>query len=223
MVIHWWKERGRHWGLKSTINGLGALATLTTLVVVIISKFMEGAWITVLVIPLIVLGFRQISAHYTRVREELSLKGLPPSLKPVEPTRVVIPISGVHRGMVGAVNFARSISEHVTAVYVELEPGAGEKARIEWEAWWPDVPLVVVPSPFRSTVGPLLQFLDETDTQHNDGQLAAVILPEFIPGKWWQTLLHNQTAWLIKAALLYHRRIPGRERIIIDVPFHLRQ
>jgi len=223
MVIHWWKERGRHWGLKSTINGIGAMATLTTLVVVIISKFMEGAWITVLVIPLIVLGFRQISAHYTRVREELSLKGLPPSLKPVEPTRVVIPISGVHRGMVGAVNFARSISEHVTAVYVELEPGAGEKARIEWEAWWPDVPLVVVPSPFRSTVGPLLQFLDETDTQHNDGQLAAVVLPEFIPGKWWQTLLHNQTAWLIKAALLYHRRIPGRERIIIDVPFHLRQ
>ena len=223
MVVHWWKERGRYWGLKASINGIGALATLTTLVVVIISKFTEGAWITVLVIPVIVFGFRQILAHYGRVRDELSLKGLPPSLKPVETTRVVIPISGVHRGMIGAVNFARSISGNVTGVYVELEPGAGEKARLEWEAWWPDVPLVVVPSPYRSIVGPLLQFLDETDEQHNDGQLAAVVLPEFIPGKWWQTLLHNQTAWLIKAALLYHRRTQGRERVIIDVPFHLRK
>jgi amino acid transporter len=223
MVVHWWKIHGRQWGLKSSINGIGALATLTTLVVVIISKFLEGAWITILLIPLIVLGFGRIFVHYQRVREELSLKGLPPSLKPVEATRVVIPISGIHRGMIGAVNFARSISENVTAVYVELEPGAGEKARIEWEAWWPDVPMVVVPSPYRSIVGSLLQFLDETDTQHNDGQLAAVVLPEFIPGKWWQTILHNQTAWLIKAALLYRRRSLGRERVVIDVPYHLRQ
>ena len=207
---------------KAVANGVGALATMTTLLVVIFSKFLEGAWITVLLIPLIVLAFRKVFTHYQRVREELSLKGLPPSLKPVEPTRVVIPISGIHRGMVGAVNFARSISKNVTAVYVELEPGAGEKARVEWEAWWPDVPMVVVPSPYRSLVGPLLQFLDETDLQHNDGTLAAVVLPEFIPGKWWHSLLHNQTAWLIKAALLYRRRNLGRERIIIDVPFHLR-
>ena len=221
MVVHWWKDRGRQWALKSFINGIGALATLTTLVVVIISKFMEGAWVTILLIPLIVIGFYRIYTHYERVRNELSLKGLPPSLKPVETTRVVIPISGIHRGMVGAVNFARSISENVTAVYIELEPGTGERAKIEWEAWWPDVPMVVIPSPFRSIVGPLLQFLDETDAQHNDGQLAAVVLPEFIPGKWWQTLMHNQTAWLIKAALLYRRRKPGMERVVIDVPFHL--
>jgi len=222
MVVHWWKERGRHWGLKSFINGIGALVTLTTLVVVIYSKFVEGAWITVLLIPLIVLGYRKIFTHYQQVRKELSLRGLPPSLKPIESTRVVIPISGVHRGMVGAVNFARSISENITAVYVELEPGAGEKTRAEWEAWWPDVPMVVVPSPYRSIVAPLLQFLDETDMQHNDGQLATVVLPDFIPSRWWEALLHNQTAWLIKAALLYHRRQHGLERVIIDVPFHLR-
>ncbi len=223
MVVHWWNIRGKQWGLKSIINGIGALATLTTLVVVIISKFLEGAWITILLIPLIVFLFLKIFSHYQRVGKELSLKGLPPSLKPIETTRVVIPISGIHRGMVDAVNFARSISKNVTAVYIELEPGAGGKAREEWEAWWPDVPFVVVPSPFRSIVEPLLQFLDETDMEHNDGQLAAVVLPEFIPGKWWQTLLHNQTAFLIKAALLYRRRVSARERIVIDVPFHLRQ
>ena len=123
--------------------------------------------------------------------------------------------------MVGAVNFARSISDNVTAVFVELEPGEGEKTRLEWESWWPDVPVVIVPSPYRSVVAPLMKFLDETDAQHNDGQLATIVIPEFIPGRWWQTLLHNQTAWLLKTTLLYRRRRHGLERIIIDVPFHL--
>ena len=221
MVVHWLRERGRSWLTKAAANAVGALATMTTLVVVIFSKFLEGAWITVILIPLIVLGFRKIFTHYQQVRKQLSLKGLPPSLKPLQPTRVVIPISGVHRGMVDAVNFARSISDNVTAVYVELEAGAGAKARLEWESWWPNVPMVVVPSPYRSIVAPLLQFLDDTDAQHNDGQLATVVLPEFIPGRWWQSLLHNQTAWLLKTALLYRRRQQGLERVIIDVPFHL--
>jgi amino acid transporter len=221
MVIHWLRERGKTWILKAIANGIGALATFTTLVVVIISKFFTGAWITVLLIPAIVIIFSRISKHYQQVRKQLSLKGFPPSLKPVEPTRVVIPISGIHRGMVGAVNFARSISDNVIALYVELEPGAGEKARVEWESWWPDVPIVVVSSPYRSIVEPLLKFLEAEDSQHNDGQLATVVLPEFIPGRWWQSLLHNQTAWLIKTALLYGRHHHGLERVVIDVPFHL--
>ena len=222
MVVHWWRQRGNAWIFKILANGIGALATLTTLVVVILSKFLDGAWVTVLVIPLIVLLFRKVNNHYRQVREQLSLKGLPPSLRPVEPTRVVIPVSGVHRGIVSAVNFARSIADDVTAVYVELEPGAGEKARLEWESWWPDVPIVVIPSPYRSVIAPLIQFLEDTDTRHNDGQLATIVLPEFIPGRWWQTILHNQTAWLLKTALLYQQRQHGGlERIIIDVPFHL--
>jgi len=222
MVVHWWRERGKAWILKTVANGVGAIATLTTLVVVIFSKFLEGAWITVLIIPLIVLTFLKISRHYKEIRGELSLRGLPPSLRPLGALRVVIPISGVHRGVVGAVNFARTISTDVTAVYVELEAGAGEKTRAEWQGLWPDIPMVIVPSPYRSIVGPLIDFLDETDREHNDGQLATVVLPEFVPGRWWQALLHNQTAWLMKAALLYHRREFGKERVIIDVPFYLR-
>jgi amino acid transporter len=222
MVVHWRRVRGRGWVAKSLLNALGVAATLITLAVVVLSKFLDGAWITVVLLYLIVTAFYRVAGHYRQVRQELSLKGLPPSLKPVAPTRVVIPVSGVHRGMIGAVNFARSISRNVTGVYVELEPGSGAVAREEWEAWWPDVPLVIVPSPYRSVVGPLLQFLDDTDQQHNDGQLAAVVLPEFIPGKWWETFLHSQTAWLIKAALLYHRRWTGLERVVIDVPYHLR-
>jgi len=108
-------------------------------------------------------------------------------------------------------------------VYVELEPGAGQRIREKWEHWWPDVPLAVLSSPYRSVVGPLLAFLDETDRQHHDGQLATVVLPEFVPARWWENLLHNQTAWLIKAALLYRRRYLGFQRTIIDVPYHLKR
>lgn len=133
----------------------------------------------------------------------------------------MIPISGVHRGIVDAVNYARSISPDVTAVYVDLEPGSGERVRERWERWWPGVPLVILPSPYRSIVGPLLDYLDKTDEEHADGQLATVVLPEFVPARWWHALLHNQTAWLIKAALLYRRRHQGYQRAIVDVPYHL--
>jgi hypothetical protein len=104
-----------------------------------------------------------------------------------------------------------------------LEPDETEEVRKKWYRLWPDVPLVIVSSPYRSIIQPILDFLDETDLQHNDGQLAAVILPEFVPAKWWQTLLHNQTAWLLKAALVYHRNKLGLKRVIIDVPYQLRK
>jgi hypothetical protein len=137
--------------------------------------------------------------------------------------RVVLPISGVHRGVIEATRYARSLSDRVTAVYVETDPEATEKVRREWERWGQQVPLVVVPSPYRSIIGPLLDFLDQTDREHNDGQLATVVLTEFIPAKWWEHLLHNQTAWLLKLALLYRRRRLGQIRAIVDVPFYLRQ
>jgi len=223
MVVHWWRERGQGWWLKSIVNGVGALATMITVVVVVVSKFIEGAWITVFVIPIIVAVFLRVRAHYREVARQLSMDGLPPSLKPVPIPRIVVPISGVHRGIVDAINFACSISDNVTAVYVELEPGAGERVREKLAEWWPDLPLAIVPSQYRSVIAPLLDFLDETDQLHNDGQLAALVLPEFIPAKWWQTLLHNQTAWLIKAALLYRRRFSGFPRVIIDIPYHLRR
>jgi amino acid transporter len=222
MVLHWARERGRRWFLKAAINALGAFATAATLVVVAVSKFAEGAWLTIFVIPVLVIVFLRIRRHYQEVRRELSLRGLPPSLKPLPPPRVVIPVSGVHRGIMDAVAFAQSISKDVTAVYVELDPEATEKVRETWERWWPDVPLVVIPSPYRSMIGPLLDYLDQTDAEHNDGQLATVIVPEFVPAKWWHSLLHNQSAWMLKAALLYRRRQHGYQRAIIDIPYHLK-
>lgn len=223
MAVHWLRKRGRGWKLKLFLNGMGALATAITLLIVVMSKFVDGAWITILLIPLFVSVFLKIHSHYEEVARELTLSGLPPSLKPAPTPRVVVPISGVHRGIIPAVTYAQSISKDVTAVYIEIEPGAGDNVRASWEQWWPEIPLVVVPSPYRSVVRPLIDFLDQTDEEHNDGQQATVILPEFVQAKWWQALLHNQTAWMIKAALLYRRRHMGFQRAIIDIPYHLKQ
>ncbi len=223
MVVHWARERKSGWHIKALINGFGGLITAITLTIVAYSKFLEGAWITILLIIAIVLGHQKIKRHYQEVGAQLSLRGLPPSLRPYPPPRVVIPISGVHRGVINAVDFARSIANDVIGLYIEIEPGNSERVRKEWQLWFPDIPLEVRSSPYRSIIGPLLDFLDETDLKHNDGQLATVVLPEFIPAKWWHSLLHNQTSWLIKTALLYRRRTLGFQRVIIDIPYHLRQ
>jgi hypothetical protein len=223
MVVHWRRERQAGWQVKALINGLGAMATAVTFLVVGASKFLDGAWIVLAAIPLMVLVFLRIKSHYGEVRRQLAMNPMLVTLRPVPLPRIVIPISGVQRSVAEAVAFARGIAQDVTAVYVELEPGSGERVAADWQRWWPDIPLVIVPSPYRSLVRPLLDFLDETDRQHNDGQLAAIVLPELVPAKWWQSLLHNQTAWLIKAALLYRRRRHGYQRVIIDVPFHMRR
>jgi len=222
MVIHWWREHGKGWIFKATINGLGAVTTLVTLFVVGITKFLEGAWVTVFLIPILMFMFLRVRMHYREVKLELSLHGLPPTLRPLTQLRVVVPISGVHRGIVDAMRYALTISDNVTGVFVELEPGDGEDVEEKWQRFWPDIPLVVIASPFRSIIQPLLDFLDKTDQEHNDGQQATVVLPEFVPAHWWEAILHNQTAWLLKAALLYHRHRLGFQRVIIDVPYYLR-
>ncbi|MHB0875481.1 MAG: APC family permease [Anaerolineae bacterium] len=225
MVVHWWRLRGPGWQSKAFFNGLGALATVVTLVVIAANKFLTGAWIVVVIIPGLVMIFRAIRSHYQATASQLTLRGLPPDLKILPRPRVVLPIGGVHRGTIDAMRFALSISTHVTAVYVEIEPGSGARARELWHSWGLDdeAKLVVIPSPYRSVIGPFLDYLDQTDAEHNDGTLATVVLPEFIPARWWEGLLHNQTAWLIKLSLLYRRRRFGRTRAIIDWPMYLRE
>lgn len=223
MVIHWWRERGTNWVLKFLANGLGALATGTTLLVVGLSKFVEGAWVTIFIIPLVVVVLLRIRGHYQNIASALTLRGLPPSLLPYPIPRLVIPISSVHRGVVEALRYARSISNDVSAVYVEIHEEETIKIKQAWAVWGQDVPLVIIPSPYRSIVGPLLEFLEQTDRQHNDGQQATVLLPEFILAHWWQDLLHNQTANLLRLAILYSRRKHGHTRAIFDIPFSIRE
>jgi hypothetical protein len=224
MVSYWIRLKESGWKLKALLNGLGALVTGTTTLVVGVSKFTQGAWIAILLIPVIMCLFISIHRHYQNVANQLSMKGLPPDLHPWSKPRVVIPVAGVHRGMVDAVNFARSISDEVVAVYVDIDPGPDEdELRRRWNRWFPDIPFVVVASPYRSIVEPLLTFLDEYDRTINDGRQAVLVLPELVPAHPWQEVLHNQSADILKNALLHQRRKRGFQRVIIDVPYHLRE
>jgi hypothetical protein len=224
MVVHWFRLKEKGWQIKAVINGFGAVITGVSLIVIGVSKFAQGAWISVIVIPGIVYLFLIIRRHYKQVADQLTMRGLPPSLRPFPKPRVVIPVSSVHRGMVDAVNFARSISNQVTAVYIDIDPGPDEEElRQRWNVWFPDINFVVIPSPYRSLVEPLLTYLETTDAEHNDGKQAILVLPELIPPESWHEILHNQSAEEIKKSLLFQRRHSGLQRIIIDVPYHLRK
>lgn len=221
MVFHWLRTREQNWQLKALVNALGAAATTLSFCIILFSKFLEGAWIAVFLIIALIYLFKQVHGHYQEIRQDLSSSKFVTSRKVSSKMRLVIPISGVHIGTLTAVDQARLISKNLTAVYVELEPGAGEGIREKWNRWFPDIPLIIVPSPYRSIIGPLFECLDELDAEADDGQQAAVVLPEFVPAKPWHALLHNQSALLIREALFHRRRTRGFQRVIIDIPIHL--
>jgi amino acid transporter len=203
-----------HWKKSILVNGLGALATLIVLIVLVITKFIHGAWIVVVLIPLLVGLFRAVHRHYIDVAMQLTTEGLE-TLGPVR-HEVIVPISGIHRGVLKALQYAKAIApHHVTAVYINVDEEATQKLRAKWDGWGQGVELVVIASPYRSLVGPLTRYVDRRMKQHGD-QMVTVVLPEFIPARWWQHLLHNQSSLMLKGALLFKPNV-----IVTSVPYHL--
>ena len=204
-----------HWKKSIVVNGLGAIATFIVLVVLVITKFVHGAWIVVLLIPFLVTVFRGVHRHYLDVAKQLTTEGLV-GLRPIR-HEVIVPISGIHRGVLKALEYAKAIApEHVTAVYINLDHEATQKLRAKWSEWVEGVELVVIASPYRSLVGPLIRYVDRRMKQHKD-QMVTVVLPEFVPAKWWQHLLHNQSSLMLKGALLFKPDV-----IVTSVPYHLK-
>ena len=223
MVRHWLRERGPGWLPKMAFNGLGALVTGVALLVIGASKFVQGAWIVILLVPLLVLFSLRIRDHYAEVGRQLRLGDDSPLVGRTRHPHIVMPVAGVHRGVIEALNFARSIADDVTAVYVEMEPGTAATVRERWHAAGLDAmaELVCVPSPYRSLIGPFLDELDRMDAERDDDWPVSVLIPEFVPAKWWHFLLHNQSALPLKWALVYRRHRHGKSRAVIDVPFYL--
>jgi amino acid transporter len=225
MVHHWQKEGTEGWRWKAAVNGVGTSATGLVLLVVIATKFIHGAWFVIVLIPSFVWVFHVINRHYASVARQLSLEGLRPQpWKEValrETYKVVVPVSGMHRGTLSALHFARSLSRDVTAVIVDVEPQVTARVKEKWLRWGRDVSLVVLESPYRSTIGPLVAYLDQVDRRDPERGPAVVVLPEFVPARWWHRLLHNQTALLIRMVLAYRRGETEKDRVVIDVPYHL--
>ena len=234
MALRWWKsgrlapgqelvERGstlhydKRWTLKMIINGLGAICTVIVMFVFAITKFRDGAWVVLILIPLIVMMFVGIHHHYRDLARRLSLEQYNPLSRPGR-HRVILPISGVHRGTLAALRYARSLSKDVTAVHVSIDPEATDAVKRKWELWGEGVRLVIQDSPYRLLIEPLLDYIDEVDAQRQPNETITVVVPQFVPEQRWQKFLHTQAADVFRAAFL---KRPGI--VITDVPYVLKQ
>jgi len=214
MVVHWRKEGGPGWRTSAAVNGVGALVTGIVLVVVAMTKAHEGAWIIMLLIPLNVLLFNVTRRHYDAVAAQLSMRGW--SAQRRRKNTVLVPVSGVIRPVAEALEYAKTLSDDVRAVYVAIDPAATEQLRGMWERYENGVPLVLLGSPYRSLMEPLLEYIEQIAKDRPEDYVT-IVLPEFVPARWWHHLFHNQRALLIKGALLFKPNT-----VVTSVPFHLR-
>jgi len=223
MVMHWINHRltERNWRIKAFFNGIGALAAGIVMLDIGLTKFIHGAWIVVLLIPIMVATFFRIHRHYISVRSRLAASRTE-DIHP-RPNRVFIFVSRIHRGTLEALRYAKSISGDgaVEALTVDFPDDHGgpsaERGRLEsdWKKYCEDIPLRVLNSPFRKVVEPIVEELDRM-AELEPGFTYTILLPEFVPDRWWGNLLHNQTALRLKAALLARPRT-----VVISIPYHL--
>ena len=216
MVRHWYRLREKGWVKSMIINGVGTIATFVVLLIVAVTKFMHGAWIVVLAIPGLVMLTHKIHSHYLDVADELSLQTGEKEQEYSHHT-VVIPLSGVHKAVLKAVKYGKALSDDVKALYVVLDMNEARKLEEKWKEYGMGVPLILLHSPYRSVTGPIMDYIESIQAEYPSGVIT-VILPEFVPLKWWHHLLHNQTALLIKGRLLFKRGV-----VSTSVPLRLQR
>ena len=227
MMRHLIRERRKNWQIFAVISACGTLATFTTLMIIVESKFVHGAWVVMILIPLLFFSFRKINRQYAATNTELDLKrgGLSKLLRPISELqpKVVVPISRIHKGTLSALRFAKSLSHDVTAVVVNTgQEDDVDRLKLTWRAMSFDIPLVILDSPYRSVVNPFLDFLYEQDTRDPEKGKAIVVMPSFIPGKFWQNILHNQTATIFKTGLFYYKQESEQTRVIVEIPYQMK-
>ena len=213
MVRRWLSRREEGWWWRWVLNAVGAATTGLVMLVIAATKFSHGAWMVVLLIPLLVALFMMIHRHYADVARQLSLVnyGGPPPIQ----HSVLVLVGDLHRGVAAALRYAQTLSTSAKAVYVELDPERTQKLEEKWGKFGLGVPLVVLTSPYRSLLTPFLDYVNHL-LAVGENHVVTIVIPEFVPARWWQHLLHNQTALLIKGALLFRKGV-----VVVDVPFHL--
>lgn len=232
MAHRWWKighlepgqeiqERGSTlryesgWQMKMIINGFGSVCTAFVMLVFAVTKFEGGAWVVLLLIPILIGFFIAIHLHYKSVAQRLSLEnyGAPPR---ITRHRVIMPVSGVHRGSLAALRYARALSDDVTAVHISIDPEEAEKIQKKWKDWGDGVRLVILDSPYRLLLEPLLKYIEEVAEKRQPNEIITIIVPNFVPKHWYHNLLHTQAALWLRLALLFK---PGI--VITEVPYQV--
>jgi amino acid transporter len=208
-------EHDPHWRMKMWLNGFGAVLTFLVMLSFAATKFADGAWVVLVIIPALVMIFLAIHRHYRDLAEDLSLEayGAPPRMTR---HRVIVPVSGVHRGTLAALEYARSLSPDITAVHVSTDPDDAQRVRRKWSAWGDGVRLVTLESPYRLLMEPLLEYIEEIAALRQPNEVITVVVPQFVPHRWWHNLLHTQTALVLNLAL---RGVEGV--VITDVPYQV--
>jgi amino acid transporter len=221
MVRHWLRLRSPQWRLRLLINGFGAILTAVVLVIVVYEKFFGGAYLVVILIPLLVTLMLFIRRQYTSSARELAVSSSLVFTGPLREERVIIPINAINRAVIQAVNVGRSVAPDVRAVLISDQPEEAAKIRDRWERQLPDVPLVIVESPYRALVAPLISYLDVLDRgwpQDKKPPITFVVVPEYVARNWWERILYNQSAKRLRAALL------GRPHtVVVNVPYRREQ
>jgi amino acid transporter len=214
MVLRTTRMKEPGWQISAMVSGFGALLTGVVLVIVTLTKTLDGAWIVLVLIPILVTIFKLTRTHYESVAQQLSLANVNVDTTP-HGHIVIVPIGGVHRAVIEALRYASALAKDVRAVYVNVNPDSLVQLKKDWPVWGSHVKLVVLQSPFRSMTEPLLDYIDRMEKEHPDDYIT-VVLPEFVVKHWWHHLLHNQSALTLKAALLFRPRV-----VTTSVPFHL--
>ena len=232
MAHRWWKvghlapgqevkERGStlryesSWKTKMVINGFGSICTAMVMVVFAVTKFQDGAWIIVFLVPLLVTIFLAIHHHYRSLASSLSLENYS-SPSRVRRHRVVILVSSVHRGTIEALNYARTLSDDITALHVSLDPEQSAKVRAKWEVWGDGIRLVMLDSPYRLLIEPILAYVENLAALRQPNEIITIVVPHFVPKHWWHNLLHTQTAMLLRLVLMFRRGI-----VVTDVSYQV--
>lgn len=203
------------WKLKMVINGLGAVCTAVVMVIFAITKFTDGAWTIIILIPILVLIFFAIHQHYRGLARQLSLENYGPPAR-TRRHRVIVLVSSVHRGTLEALNYGRLLSDDITAVHVSLDEAESARLRNKWEVWGNGARLVILDSPYRLLMEPILSYIESILTRRQPNDIITIVVPQFVPKHWWHNLLHTQTALLLRLALLFQRGV-----VVTDVPYQV--
>jgi len=235
MALRWWKtgrlkpgqekvERGstlhyeKTWIFKMIVNGFGSVCTAVVMMVFAITKFKDGAYLVLILIPILVGIFWMIHRHYNNLAKNLSLDNfgvIPPH---TNRHRVIMPVSSVHQGTLAGLRYARMLSSDVTAVHIVIEPAESEKVRKKWETWGDGVRLVMLDSPYRLFVEPLLEYIADLAEKRQPGEIITVVVPEFVSDNRLTAPLHTNTAEILRGQLKTQHGI-----VITNVPYHVHE
>lgn len=232
MAKRWWKsgrlkkdeelvETGstirfdKAWKFKMIINGFGAICTFIVMIIFAVTKFKDGAWIVVVIIPVLIITFLAIHHHYKKVAAKLTLEKYTNTIR-VNKHRILVLIAGVHRGSLAALAYARSLGPDVTAIHVSTDPVESDKLREKWALYGEGIRLVILNSPYRLLLEPVMDYIQKLLALRAPNEILTVVVPQFVPSHWWENLLHSQTAMMLRYGLIFKSNL-----VIIEVPYQV--